>query len=84
MKEHIISLDDTLEPPKTVHHLLTVEYENCEYEFQVDETIYDFLNSDFVFSDSELADWISEEIGYENVDDFLSACVDIIQENGES
>ncbi len=40
MKEHFISLNDTIEPPKTIHHFLTVEVEEEEFDVQLDETIY--------------------------------------------
>lgn len=83
MKEHFISLDDTIEPPKTIHHILTVEVEEDEHEIQVDETIFDIRNSDFKFADIEAADFVSEEIGYETLDDFMNACIDVIYKNGE-
>lgn len=83
MKEHFISLDNTVEPPKTIHHILTVEVEEDEYEVHINEIVFDIQNSSFKFADTEAADWVSEEIGYETLDDFMNACIDIIYKNGE-
>lgn len=83
MKEHFISLDITIEPAKTIHHILTIEIEEEEHEIQLDETIYDIRNSDFKFADIEAAEWVSDLVGYETSEDFLNACIDIIYKNGE-
>lgn len=81
MTDFDIVLDDSAEPVTSIHHRVTIEWNNDSAQLEIVETEYDARNASFNFGDIEDAEFVAGELNM-STDNLMDECVGIIYKNG--